>query len=139
MKKEVNQHAARLKQPAQEKGRQPATLLRRTGSSNPFPSSGESQQTFGSARDFHEKDADALVRGDLRGSAIAASEGLRRSKGAVGGSPVYCCVGACLSGFGGAGGSFGETWVSGGLHGLRTISVLISRSLLHASSVSSQS
>jgi hypothetical protein len=52
------------------------------------------------------------------------------------------CVGVCFPGLGDGGGSVGETWISGGatrLHGLFAISVLSSRSLLHASSVASQS
>jgi hypothetical protein len=57
-------------------------------------------------------------------------------------SPVYRCVGVCRAGFGGAGGSVGDTWISGGstsLQGLCAISLLISRSLMQAASVSAQS
>jgi hypothetical protein len=51
-------------------------------------------------------------------------------------------LGSVFSGFGGAGRSVGEIWISGGstrLQGLLAISALMLRSLLQASSVSSQS
>jgi hypothetical protein len=55
---------------------------------------------------------------------------------------VYRCVGVWRAGFGGAGGSVGDCWISGGstrLHGPCAISVLISRKWLQAASVASQS
>jgi hypothetical protein len=61
---------------------------------------------------------------------------------AAGGAAGYRWVGVCRAGFGGAGGSVGDCWISGGStyrHGLFAISVLIPRNRLHSASVASES